>query len=206
MMTVGETPFQQFLNGLEEQLMGLSFPNQLCFGASGCERAYPNYVLFSKTKLWGDPSALRSGLDEAWNIACGEGMSSSRISELEERCKAVTPSSDDFPGADVTAAQEAGFMLTLLLQSCRERLVTYGVRIATFARDTVDLHIQTEEDLDPSDPDLEEKIANHPLMRMELERQKADLAALRLIQHPEDLRRFRAQATAIGVSNIGIRV
>jgi uncharacterized protein YjaG (DUF416 family) len=204
MMTVEQTPFQQFLTGMEEQLRRMPFPNQLAFAASCCERAFPNYVTFSEAQRWGDPTILRSGIDEAWKIACGTREEGDRISELESRCKAVTPNSEDFPGTDVTAAQEAAFMVTLLLQFCRERKESYAVRIATFARDTVDLYVQTEEAFDASDPDLEAKIANHPLMATELERQKADFDALKLIRASEELSHFRLRAAVVNTSNIGV--
>ena len=204
MMTVKQTPFQQFLAGLEDQLREVPLPNQLAFAASCSERAYPNYLAFSERQRWGDYTVLRSGIDEAWKAACGLREDALRIRELEDRCKVITPNSDNFPGEDVTAAQEAAFMVTLLLQFCREGKPSYAVRIATFARDTVDLYVQTEGAMDPSDPNIEEKIAYHPLMRGELQRQKADLATLKLVRSSEELLEFKLRASAVVASNIGV--
>ncbi|MNI76056.1 hypothetical protein D3C73_1322600 [compost metagenome] len=43
--------------------------------------------------------------------------------------------------------------------------------IASFCRDTVDMFIQEETDMDYSDPEFEQKILRHPLMVNELQRQ-----------------------------------
>lgn len=137
-------------------------------------------MAFSQRQHWGDPAILRSDIDEAWEIAGGAPVEPAKIADLERRTQAVTPNSDNFPNADVTAAQEAAFMVTLLLQFCRKRRLSYVVRIATFARDTIDLYVQSEQGLDPSDPNLEEKIASHPLMVRELERKKQTCAHSRL--------------------------
>ncbi|SRR5713101_784634 len=204
-MRVEQTPFQQFLNGLEEQLRKMSFRNQLAFAASCCERAFPNYVAFNERQHWRDAAVLRLGIDEAWKIICGAKVEESRIRELEARCKVVTPRSDDFPDEDVTAAQEATFMATLLLQFCLDPKPNYAIRIATFSRDTIDLYVQTQQSLDPSDPHLEEKIASHPLMESELGKEKADLAALKTMRSTEELCNFKLRAVAINTSNIGIK-
>jgi hypothetical protein len=205
MKTTQAAAFQQFLNGLEGQLSDLPFPNQLAFAASCCERAFPNYVCFAKEERWGDPSILRSAIDKTWEVVLGRSYTLTEIKELENRCRMVTPSSDNFPGIDVTAAQEAAFMVTLLLQFCYDNKTSYAVRIATFARDTVDMYIQVHENLAPSDPDLEQKIANHPLMQRELDRQKSDLAALRGLRSAGELRNFSIRAGTITESNIGVK-
>jgi uncharacterized protein YjaG (DUF416 family) len=201
-MKVEQTLFQQFLDGLEGQLKDLPFPNQLAFAVSCCERAFPNYVEFSRRHGWRSADALRLALDEAWEIV--EGQEKSELTNVKERCEAATPKSDDFPGEDVTAAQEAAFMVTLLLEFCLLRQPNYVKRIAAFARDTVDLYIQLEEGLHPSDPDLEEKIANHPLMQQELQTMKTELEMLKRIRLREELRNFKLRASNPATSNIGL--
>jgi uncharacterized protein YjaG (DUF416 family) len=182
----------------------MPFANQLAFAASCCERALPNYADFSKRQRWGDLATIRSGIDTAWQIVCGAKQKDELIAELEAKCKEVTPNSDDFPGVDVTSAQEAALMVTLLLQFCRDRQPSYSVRIATFARDTIDSYVQTDQELEPSDPNLEEKISRHFLMKKELERQASDLAALKIINSREERCRFKVRAAGAPESNIGV--
>ncbi len=45
-------------------------------------------------------------------------------------------------------------------------------------RDSVDMYVQELEDMDPADPELEEKILAHKLMQEELRRQREDLEFL----------------------------
>ncbi len=52
------------------------------------------------------------------------------------------------------------------------REVHHIVDIASFCRDSIDMFIQEENDMDYSDPDFEQKILRHPLMVTELQRQK----------------------------------
>lgn len=202
MMRVEHTPFAKFLAELPQKLDRLPYQKQVAFAAACCERAFPNYLNFSVESRWGDPGALRAGIDVAWKVAVGETCEPAAILALESRCKSVTPSSDEFLGEDVTAAQEGAFMVTLLLQLCHSRDKNCAVRTATFARDTIDLYVQTALALDPSDPKLEEKIASHPLMAAELEKQRTDLDKLGLLQSPGQVMAFAAQAAA-SVSNIG---
>lgn len=204
MTAVEQTPFHNFLAGLEDELRTVSFPKQLAFAASCCERAFPNYLVFSQLQHWGNPTVLRDSIGEAWEIACGREEQRYKLKELTDGCSAATPNSEAFPAVDVTAAQEAAFMVTLLLQFCREKDLGYVVRIATFARDTIDLYVQVSEALDAADPLLEERIAAHPLMQRELETQLMDLDSVKRANSPGDFRDFMANATSVRVSNIGV--
>ena len=196
--------FQSFLDGLEGQIAELPLRNQVAFAASCCERAIPNYQAFSEAEKWGDAEFLRNCLDRVWSFIEGEPLSSEEAKTLEAKCKAITPNSDDFSSDYVDAAQEAAFMVTLLLQWVGDQNPHYAVRIATFCRDTVDLHVQVLESLNPSDPDLEDKIARHPLMSAELAKQSQDLGTLAKIKTRDELKKFRATTRQTGGSNIGI--
>ncbi len=95
-------------------------------------------------------------------------------------------------------------MVRLLLQFCRDNQVSYAVRITTFARDTIDMYIQVAENLDPSDPELDAKIAQNPLMRQEIRNQESDLLKLSQIKTPAELQQFRRCAMKPERSNIGL--
>ena len=45
-------------------------------------------------------------------------------------------------------------MVILLLQFCRDKVPAYAVRIAKFARDTIDMYVQVIRRLEPTDPNL----------------------------------------------------
>ncbi len=192
------TQSQVFLNQLSQAIVTLSRANQVAFGASCCERAFPHYVLFSDSQGWGDPAVLRSALDRVWAYVGGDQLSSEEAGKLEARCVTVTPKSEDFSNEYVDAAQEAAFMVTLLLRWCYDSNPSYAVRIATFRRDMNDLFVQLKENLDPNDSELEKKIDQHPLMLREIAYQREDLASLMETPSQGMMHAFEARARSRG--------
>jgi len=182
---------------LRHELQELSSAERIAFGASCCERAFRNYEFFSRTAKWGDPRPLREAIDTAWSVAEGRKQSASGILNLMGDCERVTPDLDDFSAEkiDVAAAagQEATFMVRLLLELC---LKEDAERIARFARDTLDMLVQVTDGLDPSDVDLEQKIAESKLMRDEIEIQRTEVVCLREANTAEEIREFRKKASS----------
>jgi uncharacterized protein YjaG (DUF416 family) len=200
--------FKSFLDRLEQELEGLPHSHQLAFAASCCERAYPNYVVFFQLARWGGPAILRASLNRVWDFIEYSSGALDDLAELEQKSETVTPDLDDFSTSDIdvqaAAAQEAAFMVRLLLQFCRDRRLSHPVSIVTFAHDTIDMYVQVGENLDPSDPELDAKVAQHPLMRQEIRNQESDLLKLTQIKTRAELQEFRRCATKPERSNIGL--
>ena len=76
--------------------------------------------------------------------------------------------------------------------------------MATFAADTIDMYVQVIDELDPADPQLDEKIGSHPLMIQEVCKQKEDLLRLTTIKSQTDLHEFRSHSSNPEKSNIGL--
>lgn len=192
---------------LESKLQELPHSHRLAFAASCCERAYLNYVVFFQLARWGGPTALRGSLNRVWDFIEGSSEALDDFAELEQKSEAVTPDLDDFATSDIdvqaAAAQEAAFMVRLLLQFCRDNQLSYAARITTFAQDTIDMYVQVIEKIDPSAPDLNEKVAQHPLMLNEIQQEESDLLRLTRIKTLAELQEFRRQATHPERSNIG---
>lgn len=193
---------------LESKLQELPHSHRLAFAAACCERAYPNYVVFFQLAGWGGPAALRASLNRVWDFIEGAARALDDLAELEQKSEAVTPDLDDFSTSDIdvqaAAAQEAAFMVRLLLQFCRDNQLSYALRVTTFAKDTIDMYVQTVEKIDPADPQLDEKIAQHPLMVQEIRKQENDLLRLTQTKTRADLQAFRRYATSPERSNIGL--
>lgn len=117
----------------------LSTKHLLAFAASCCERALPNYEVFAKCNLAGDPLALRRALDTVWNHIAGMEIALSEIDQHRTSCEAAIPDSDDYGTLEASAAQDAGFMILVLLELFRDPDPKHVVRIATFARDKIKL-------------------------------------------------------------------
>jgi len=165
---------------------------------------------FSRQAGWGDPKVLRESLDMAWEIVGGERPNMDTLVEFERKCQQATPDLDAFSSSDIdvacAAAQEAAFMVTLLLQFCRDTNPVHAVRISRFAYDTIDMYVQVREGLNPNDCQLEDKIDQHPITQAELSLQRDDLLTLMKIQTITDLRQFVKHAIVPATSNIGLPV
>jgi uncharacterized protein len=200
--------FRNFLDRLEQDLEGLPHSHQLAFAASCCERAYPNYVVFFQLARWGGPAILRASLNRVWDFIEGSSGALDDLAELEQKSETVTPDLDDFSTSDIdvqaAAAQEAAFMVRLLLQFCRDRQLSHPASIVTFAHDTIDMYVQVIERLGPADPRLNKKIAQHPLMVQEIRKQQSDLLKLTHVKTRAELHEFRKYATKLDRSNIGL--
>jgi uncharacterized protein YjaG (DUF416 family) len=165
-------------------------------------------VDFSSQAGWGKPNVLRESLDKVWEIVDGESPNMDVLVQFERKCQQATPDLDAFSSPDIdfaaAAGQEAAFMVTLLLQFCRDTNPLYAVRIARFAYDTIDMYVQVRERLNPTDPQLERKIDEHPITQAELSVQREDLFTLAKIQTVTDLRQFIKRAIAPATSSIGL--
>ncbi|MFB2919332.1 MULTISPECIES: DUF416 family protein [Aerosakkonema] len=70
------------LEALEKELEGLPPLHRVAFAASICERLLPNYDVFYREEAWGDPSILRTALDEVWQILQGKPLDEPKINQL----------------------------------------------------------------------------------------------------------------------------
>ena len=195
---------------IENRLERLSHIQRLAFAASCCERAFPNYVLFTQLAHWGDSAVFRTSLNAVWELIEGSKSTLTKLPTLEQECAAMTPDLDDFstPDIDVQAAagQEAAFMISLLLQFCQENELAHASSIASFSLDTIDMYVQVLGNLDPGDPQLDDRIDSHLLMVAELRKQEDDVRRLETLSTPEEMRGFRRLASNPKKSNIGLSV
>lgn len=184
----------------------LSPRHRAAFAAAVCERLLPNYVAFSRETGWGEPEVLRTVLDEVWAFVRGATLASRALREREAQVERATPDTEDFDTYLVSPALDAGAALLAALECVRTTDASKAAEAAGMARDTVDMYVQELEDMSPGDRELEEKILNHPLMVRELERQEADLLALRQAEVIDDALVARLRALGQdGPSNIGLR-
>jgi uncharacterized protein YjaG (DUF416 family) len=167
----------------------------------------PNYIAFVNAASWGDWTQLRQCLDRVWqHIGEGPKLNEVEAERLKEVCTTAAPDADDFPEAELAgAAQEAAFMVAVLLEMSGPGDVQNLVRICSFGRDTIDRHVQHVRGLVYGATDFETVIANDPMMQREAEKELDDLEHLR----KNDLSRafvriFKEQACPNGKSNIGI--
>ncbi|WP_437777121.1 DUF416 family protein [Sorangium sp. So ce1097] len=166
-------------SALERSLASLPREALIAFGLSCCERLYPNYVAFKRETGWGEPDALRKGLDLVWGVLEGFGPIHDSVCSAREEVQRAEPDTEDFATILVSSALDAAASVGLILKFIEEGGIEKIVEIASLCRGTVDMFVQDQDSLDPNDLKLEERILKHRLMQLELERQRDDVMALR---------------------------
>ena len=192
-----------YLESLQKQLATLPTLHRVAFAAACCERLLPNYIAFSKLEGWGDAEVLRSALDHVWQSIMERRFDEALIREFISKVEANTPDTEAFDSAITSAALDAGTAIAETLECCLDGDPIRVAQVANFARDTVDMHIQERDDMDYSDPQFEEKIAQDSLMIKELRRQSEDLQFLKGLStlEPQHIEHLRA---VNGYSNIAV--
>lgn len=160
---------------LLEALSKMEPLQQLMFGAACCERMLPSYELFMVEAASGNVQPLRDALDAIWG-ACAQILPKREWSSLLAHCEQCAPESEDFDSLYTSAAQDTTFAVCALLEFLLDGNPTHVADAPRFSTDSVDLIVQERENMDPRDPDREQKILRHPLMQQELLRQQRDLA------------------------------
>jgi hypothetical protein len=175
-------------DALEKELEGLPPLHRIAFAASCCERLLPNYNAFSFLEKWGDPSVLRTALNEVWQILQGKPVDAALIRRLIEDCEGVIPDSDDFTSANLiydVEAEEAAIAICNTLEACLNPTLQQIIRVANCVTNTIDAFIpHGDKSFNISESKvglkkLEEAIASHPLAVREMAKQSEDLRFLK---------------------------
>jgi uncharacterized protein YjaG (DUF416 family) len=169
--------FKQIVN----RTLHLTFPQQGLFACLLVEKMQANFDYYfsqEKEKIEASAAILNACFD--YIIAFPDTKKIS-LSSFLEQIEALTPDLDDEEGAASYAFDfciACYSLLCLLRDFDLEELET----VIEQAIATVDMFIQEYLDLDPSDADLENKVADSPFMLNELERQQALLGAVQTIK------------------------
>jgi|tagenome__1003787_1003787.scaffolds.fasta_scaffold20573182_2 uncharacterized protein YjaG (DUF416 family) len=183
---------------IKSRLEALAPRKRLAFACSVCERMVPNYETFATIENWGEPAVLRRALDSAWALA--EGSDVPDVDDLIEELDGASPDTEDFDSLFTSPALDAASALTVTLEAATDSMDGLG-EIVDLATDTVDLFLHNTGRVHAQDADRELQIAQHPLMRRELEQQQRALDALERCPELDAsfLRKLRAQAATGGL-------
>ncbi|WP_342376338.1 YjaG family protein [Myxococcus stipitatus] len=171
-----EQPFNP--DALAQRIGQLSLHARLAFLLSCAERLIPNYAAFSRHHGWGHPGTLRDALDLGWRQLSGNAVERGEIEACLGYCEDMTPDTEDFQSAYVSAGLDAAVCCASILELLLKDDSAKVVDGASLACGTVDMHVQELERYDSQEPELEQKIFRHPLMQRELRRQREDLDLL----------------------------
>ena len=142
------------------------------FGAACCERLSRPYELFVAETKWGDWNSLTATLERAWaEVLERRAIPEAERSAMIELCERNAPDSEQFDSLLVSSAQSFAIALSSLLSFLAAGEAQHLESVANCPIDALDLYVQELEDMNPQDPDREERIRKHPLMQRELSRQ-----------------------------------
>lgn len=189
---------------LLRELSNMERHQQLAFGAGCCERMLPNYESFVEDANWGDVAVLRRALDLVWQACEGTELGKVELRQTLAQCERYAPDSEDFTSVYTSLAQDAVFSICALIDFLLDGDLSSVVSVPRFSTDSVDLFVQEQERMDPTDPSREQKILEHPLMQQELLREQRDLAEARSISVADGAALLAFRSRAGGESNLAL--
>lgn len=166
------------LGKLRQTLHSLPSWKRVVFMVSCCERMLPNYQSFSSEAGYGNANLLREALDRAWDWIEG-GRLPNNMATLIAECEQQAPDTSEFDSIYTSAALDAANSIAETLEALGEATEDQAIEVASLARDTVDLFVQQQQDLDPNSPGLEKEIIESRLMQDELRHQRQCLEELK---------------------------
>jgi len=170
-----EAEFNQ--EALNKNLESLPAWKKFVFALSVCERLYPNFVRFCDEVGFSGQDKLRVCLDSAWeSVELGELDVDYSLNA--QACESLAPDTEDYETVLASSALDAAASISYLMSYFVEQDNELFLEIASLACDSVDMFVQELEDLNPQDSKLEDKILEHPLMQLELSRQRSDIEFL----------------------------
>jgi uncharacterized protein YjaG (DUF416 family) len=167
---------------LIERLERLPEAHRVAFAASAAGRLFPAYVRYCQVAKQGDPAALRTVLQLAWDVSLGATESNAKLVDCEAIAHALTripetpPVSANLGGSAEDATAAVAYCLRTILRHDAKQAALAASRSydaayqAAVNNDTIGLAIVTMDDV--------ERWLAHPLVQVELERQERDLLAL----------------------------
>lgn len=165
------------------QVPTLTTAAKAAFAYAICARLTPHYQAFFEVEDWGDLLVLQSAL-AVLRQAVFTAPAVAAVQRTYRQVEEVTPDSDDFGSSLGSLALDTCCAILAALDFTLHERNQALLDVATFARNTVDLYVQELEELDPSDPHLEQKIDRSPYMVQEVNWQRAALHRLASIERP----------------------
>jgi uncharacterized protein YjaG (DUF416 family) len=171
---------------------------RLAFMAYCCERMLPNFKKFVAETGFGDVGILRRALDAVW-ARIENDLIPMDLNDLRTACDQQAPDTGNFASRYTSAALDAANGISTALDAVERDDVERAIEIASLARDTVDLYVQEQLHLNPSEAGFERKLLMHQLMQRELSHQRASLEFLQGLQEE---RRFASSTLRQKWSNL----
>ncbi len=160
-----------FLKSIEKKIVKLSFKQQILFAVLTCEKLLPNYRQFSEVEKWGNIEILEDAIVMIYQFLQDIEVNDAELDGIYEKIAEITPNVEHFKGELASYALDTCSAVSDAVEFLLSEDQSYLLNIISIAQETIDMFIQESEDLDPADPDLENKIAQNEFMKKEYKRQ-----------------------------------
>jgi uncharacterized protein YjaG (DUF416 family) len=160
-----------FLKSIEKKIAKLSFKQQILFVVLTCEKLLPNYRQFSAIEKWGNIEVLEDAIVMIYQFLQDIEVNDAELDGIYEKITEITPDVEHFESDLASYALDACSAVSDAVEFLLSEDQSYLLNIVSIAQETIDMFVQESEDLDPSDADLENKIANSQYMKREYKRQ-----------------------------------
>lgn len=166
------------LKSIEKKIVKLSFKQQILFAVLTCEKLLPNYRQFSEIEKWGDIEVLEEAIVMIYQHLQDIDVNDEELDGIYEKISEITPNVEHFQGDLASYALDTCSAVSDAVEFLLSEDQSYLINIVSIAQETIDMFIQESEDLDPTDEDLENKIAQNEYMKREYKRQHEILRKL----------------------------
>ncbi|MBZ8180548.1 YjaG family protein [Oscillatoria salina IIICB1] len=175
------------IKSLKVEIEKLSPLHRIAFAASCCERLLPNCYIFTREEGQGNPSPLRTALDEVWHILEGKVTKKETIQLLLTDCeKAIVPSDYVLESRYSAESHLAIVAISKTLKACLSKNNVEDIfKVIEVVGDTIFGFLDIDKEI--TDPDWLQKsweeeieeISNHPFTLREIAKQNEDLQKLK---------------------------
>jgi len=163
---------------LRAWLEPLSRRARTAFVLSCVERMLPSLDALHSERGGDLPAIVGEVVETAWSFLRG-GDPPPDLAALTDRYQQLPPV-DELPGSiHAGPATNAAFAITSLLETLRTGSLDKAIEAAAVAADSAESYAAAELGLSADAPDLDARIAAHPLVQQELKRQRDDIRLLR---------------------------
>ena len=158
---------------LEVSVASLSRNKQLAFALLILERMMPSLNAFSRDTGFDESCYLRAK-DAAWAT-----LQSGSVGEvLIEACLRGVPDTEDYSNDLISYALNAALATNDIIKFTQDSSAKHITHLIMLAGDSLYLYLSSLEDSLTSSPEEDSRIASHPLMSEEYQKEKADISFL----------------------------
>ncbi|CBN58473.1 MULTISPECIES: DUF416 family protein [Kamptonema] len=178
------------LDVLEKELEKLPPLHRIAFAASICERMLPNYYAFAREEGQGNPSILRTSLDEVWHILQGKAVEVEIIELLITNCQeAIVPGDYVLESRYTAESHLAVVAISSTLKACLDSdNIKAIIKVVKVVKDTIFEFLDIEKEITEQDwlqkswKVQVEEISKHPFSLREIAKEKEDIQRLKEVE------------------------